>query len=235
VWIGEYNPDDGASRLELVDCTNGNLLSTVALTAEPGIRSSIVLGSLGDNAVVVRNWPDADEHVLLVAPSGEITQLPSMAPATFITAGAGRMLWSHPDGQLLVTDGAGRLQSTVESPVAGWTRWNEAGNAAGTNENPDYRTISLDGTRALVTLSAPEPEHDKTAIYLVDVTTGRTQRLDLGPGLPRSAVWSRDDRRIVGITGNVSSSTIVPLDAATGAPVGPSATVPSDLYFFGAG
>jgi hypothetical protein len=237
VWIEAFgssvlSPPDEAGRLEYVDCTSGDVLGTVQLGAQPGARSSFLFGAVGDQAVVVQDGGDVDERVLLVAPSGETTPLPSPSPARFIAAGAGRVLWSTPDGELLVTDATGQLLSTIASPVAG-SQWLTA--AAPIRDSPHQRTISLDGTRALVRLADLERDDGAHALYLVDFATGRAQRLDLGPGQPNSAVWSRDDTRIVGIVTSLSPTLIVQLDAATGTRLGAPRALPPQYFILGAG
>ncbi|MCO5168587.1 MAG: hypothetical protein M9894_19785 [Planctomycetes bacterium] len=159
-----HHPRGGAKgQVHLVDLEAG----TSRALGAPLLGAGLAWLPGGEGlALVARDAPDAPEQVAVLEPSGRLRAL---------RAGSGPL--PLPGGRLLFLDVASGLWSTCD--LVGGAAQPFLGGLPGLRAP----ALSPDGERLAFAAA------DGSGLVLVDVATGRRERLDLGPGLFGSPVW----------------------------------------------
>jgi hypothetical protein len=212
LWITSDTGD-----LDLVDLETGEVRQSV----HPPSRGRLV-GVTGDAALIQDGG--RYDRVLMVSPSGETTPLEppagSLAPSSrawFVGADPTRSVWLLDTqarqglGQTVLIVGPGGDTTEIPVPTDDDALWTWQGSQTGFAA---MRTLSADGTKLLLNVSANANSTIPTRLVVVDLVAGTARTVFEGDGI--ESFWARDDRTAVVIDTGGPDPTVVAVDTETG-------------------
>jgi hypothetical protein len=219
LWITTATGD-----LDLVDLETGEVRQSVRPPS--GVY---LVGVTGDAALLLYGYNNHG-RVLMVSPTGETTPLEppagSVDPsgrASFVGADPTRSVWlldaqAMPPGwtrdglgQTVLIVGPGGDTTEIPVPTGDDALWTWQGSQTGIGA---MRTLSADGTKLLLNVSAHANSTIPTRLVVVDLVAGTARVVFEGGGI--GAFWARDDRTAIVIDSAGPDPTVVAVDTETG-------------------
>lgn len=213
LWITTRTGD-----LDLVDLETGEVRQSV----HPPSRGRL-LGVTGD-AALVQDGSNNHGGVLMVSPTGETTpleppagSLAASSRASFVGADPTRSVWLLDTqarqglGQTVLIVGPGGDTTEIPVPTGDDALWTWQGSQSGFGA---MRTLSADGTKLLLNVSANANSTIPTRLVVVDLVAGTARQVFEGGG--SEAFWARDDRTAIVIDVGGPEPTVVAVDTETG-------------------